>query len=362
MDYLETLLKPISEENYCGENLEEDSEFQNFFFTAQGTPERFDGENTIASEPPDWRAIEKQSFVFCERTKDLKLICILAQSLLNAKGIVPFSQCLKALSVLLREQWESVYPLLDEDDSDPLERVASFSHLNDPFIVSALKGTSLAYLKGVGSITLDEIDKALSESDEATLNVSQIKGVFKEINSGEVQLLYTSIAYSLESLADINTCLIENAGHEYTVDFGKSIDVLAQLKTALETCSQVQSEADIQTQTDLQSDENEENTNDELTEAGQKSQQQTTKGEWVKKFDDIQSREDVERCLHLINQYYAKYEPSSPLPVLMKRAIKLVHKDFFAIVQDIYPDALAAVQHLGGIDPDEEDENKDDDW
>ncbi|WP_395344105.1 type VI secretion system protein TssA [Ningiella sp. W23] len=354
MDYLETLLEPISDERYCGENLEDDAAFQNFFFTAQGTPERYDGENTIDAEPPDWHEIEKQALVFLEQTKDLKLICILAQSVLNTKGLVPFSQCIQALSRLLRKQWEEVYPLLDEDDNDPLERVASFSNLNHPFITTSLKNSSLANVKGVGDITLADIELAEAKTDDASLSVSQLKAIFREINTEQLQLFHDALAYSLESLEDINSCFVDNAGHEYTVDFTTIVALLESLKTALENYSDLFNESESRSHGDVEG----EGQGDDESSPGLAQGKASSK---ASKIGAIQSREDVERCLNLINEYYSLYEPSSPLPVLVNRAIKLVHADFLTIVQDIYPDALPAVQQLAGIDPDGE-EKEDDEW
>jgi type VI secretion system protein ImpA len=68
---------------------------------------------------------------------------------------------------------------------------------------------------------------------------------------------------------------------------------------------------------------------------------------------NIESRADVEKSLKLINGYYAQYEPSSPIPVLVNRALKLVNKDFMQIMQNLYPDAVPALRQLGGIEDDE---------
>jgi type VI secretion system protein ImpA len=79
----------------------------------------------------------------------------------------------------------------------------------------------------------------------------------------------------------------------------------------------------------------------------------------------IESRADVEKCLKLINGYYARYEPSSPIPVLVNRALNLVNKDFMQLMQNLYPDALPALRQLGGFDEDSEDtdsEKADDSW
>ncbi len=364
MDYLEILTAPISDDNVCGENLEDDASFQNFFFTAQGEPERFDGENTIEAEPPDWREIENQALEFTERTKDLKLISILAQSLVNTKGLVPFSACLKAIAILLDEQWETVFPLLDEDDNDPLERISALSNLNVPFVLNAVKSESIANVKGVGNITISELEKASANSDDAPLTKSQIKSIFREINLEEVQLLHNALAYSLESIQDINTCLIDNAGHQYTADFEKLTGLLKSMKDGIEEYADLESDDEDSSDSDDYDNGYEDDDEDsEYDDDSDNSSSRKRKAGGQMK-GEIHSREDVERCLGLINKYYANYEPSSPIPVLVNRAKKLVHADFLAIVKDIYPDGLSAVQSLGGMSPDEEEQSKDedDDW
>jgi type VI secretion system protein ImpA len=67
---------------------------------------------------------------------------------------------------------------------------------------------------------------------------------------------------------------------------------------------------------------------------------------------EIQSREDVVKTLEKICQYYARHEPSSPLPLLLTRAKRLASKSFLEIVQDLTPDALAQIQALAGTDND----------
>ncbi|MES9860390.1 MAG: hypothetical protein ABW138_06030, partial [Candidatus Thiodiazotropha sp. 4PDIVS1] len=51
----------------------------------------------------------------------------------------------------------------------------------------------------------------------------------------------------------------------------------------------------------------------------------------------ISSRDDVIKTLERITQYYEKNEPSSPIPLLLDRAKRLVKMDFYEIVQDLAP-------------------------
>jgi type VI secretion system protein ImpA len=65
---------------------------------------------------------------------------------------------------------------------------------------------------------------------------------------------------------------------------------------------------------------------------------------------DIESREDVVRQLDRLCEYYRLHEPSSPIPLLLRRAKRLVSKDFMEIVRDLTPGGVAEAELLGGIE------------
>lgn len=362
MAYKELILTPVSDENKCGHNLEGMADFQHFFFAAQGTPERYDGKNTMPAEPPDWRAIKKQALTFLQQTRDLKLISTLAQAVLNTEGFVPFSDCLIGLAELVNEQWEQVYPPLDEEDGDPLERIAGLSHLNETFIYQTLKHLPLASLRGVGAVSLSSL--AGSDVTTASLSDSQIKGIFQENNIDDLQLLFNAVRYSHSSLVRINNTFIEKAGHEYALDFSKTLMALEQITQVLNEHVALEERA---------SKENSEVSNEDISPTVPTVQElnttQTDLQEVHQAIDEqnvasVKSREDVERCLRAITEYYANNEPTSPLPILIHRALKLVNKDFLGVMKDIYPDALPALHQLGGIDenaaePSEETDDED---
>ena len=63
---------------------------------------------------------------------------------------------------------------------------------------------------------------------------------------------------------------------------------------------------------------------------------------------DISSRDDVVRILDKICEYFRRNEPSSPVPLLLQRAKRLVAKDFMDILKDLTPDAVAKMETIGG--------------
>ncbi|MNN97050.1 hypothetical protein D3C81_2161350 [compost metagenome] len=54
------------------------------------------------------------------------------------------------------------------------------------------------------------------------------------------------------------------------------------------------------------------------------------------------------KTLDRILAYYARHEPSSPVPVLLTRAKTLVTADFAAIVRNLIPDGLSQFENLRG--------------
>jgi type VI secretion system protein ImpA len=50
--------------------------------------------------------------------------------------------------------------------------------------------------------------------------------------------------------------------------------------------------------------------------------------------------------------FFRKNEPSSPVPLLLDRAKRLVSKSFLEVLEDIAPDTLTEVKKIGGIKSD----------
>src|SRR5882757_2776454 len=65
---------------------------------------------------------------------------------------------------------------------------------------------------------------------------------------------------------------------------------------------------------------------------------------------DINSREDVILQLDRLCEYYRRHEPSSPVPMLLRRAKRLVSKEFMDIIRDLTPGGVAEAELLGGVE------------
>jgi type VI secretion system protein ImpA len=62
----------------------------------------------------------------------------------------------------------------------------------------------------------------------------------------------------------------------------------------------------------------------------------------------IKSRDDVVRAIDQICAYYERAEPSSPVPLLLRRAKRLATMSFVQIMKDMAPDAMNQIENIGG--------------
>jgi type VI secretion system protein ImpA len=63
----------------------------------------------------------------------------------------------------------------------------------------------------------------------------------------------------------------------------------------------------------------------------------------------IRTRQDAIRALDAVSEFFRSTEPSSPIPLIVDRAKRLVSKDFLEVLADVAPDALGQARAAGGI-------------
>jgi len=64
---------------------------------------------------------------------------------------------------------------------------------------------------------------------------------------------------------------------------------------------------------------------------------------------DIRTRQDAVRAIDAIAAFFRSHEPSSPVPIFLERAKRLVSKSFMEVLEDIAPDSLSQARMIGGI-------------
>ncbi|MBI2379788.1 MAG: type VI secretion system protein TssA [Gammaproteobacteria bacterium] len=335
-----SLLSALSPERPAGEDLEYDPEFLALERSAQAQPERQMGDVIVPAEDPDWREVRRQALALFERTRDLRVAMHLAHSLVAQEGFIGLEQALEIIYGLSHEFWDSAYPMLDPDDgNDPTVRINLLGALTatEP-MQRLLRQSALVRSRGFGVINLRAALIAHGHMAGAgeNLNREQVTAAFQDADEEHRESVRAALTNSQKLAADIERTVAEKVGLTEGVD-------LAPLRNLLRQAMQFLGEAPAEA-TDQ----------DSLpAEGGQPGMASHSRAAPTRLSGEIASRDDVMQALEKIQRYYTDNEPSSPVPILLKRAQSLVNADFATIVRNLLSDGVNQLATIKGPDNDD---------
>jgi len=332
---LERLVSDLTPEKPCGENLEYDAAFAQMELAAKGKPEQQMGNAVIPAEDPDWREVRRLAIELFGRTRDLRVAVPLVRAQLGLSGTPGVAEGIALVRQLIERQWGAVHPQLDPSDgNDPLMRINAVADLaSREGLVRSLRLTPLASSRVVGRFNLRDVEIATGAApapagdgpvpDEASVNAA-----FLDCDGAELQSTADGITRSLEELGGLERAFTQQLG-------GGSGPDLSALKQTLQSMDKV--------------------VRSHLARRGMGEAPAEEGGGGgavaaARAPGEIGSREDVIRALDRICDWYSRNEPSSPLPLLLQRAKRLVSKSFVEIIRDIAPGGSTEVETLGGLD------------
>ncbi|MCB9845591.1 MAG: type VI secretion system protein TssA [Phycisphaeraceae bacterium] len=342
---LETLLAPVSEDNPAGESLEYDTAYTELFRASEGSAERQMGDSVIAAEEPNWREIADGALALAPRTRDLRLSVLLTLALLKTKGVKGLSAGLAYTHGLLDRGWDWIYPKLDPDDgNDPTERVMildSFTKapgsFGDPMrLQERVRDLPLTNSRQLGRLSFRDVLVARGEieaaPDQPTVDSAIIKGAFEDTPLEELQETHAELAKATDLIKSIDQLVTEKAGASKAISLSAFTNLLKQVTACVGEHLANITGADV---------------------AGAEGDAGGGGGGGGRGgaplTGDIRSTQDVVMALDKICRYYESHEPSSPVPILLRRAQRLVSKSFLDIMMDLTPDAMHQIRMIGGI-------------
>ena len=333
------LLAAVSATSPCGEDMEYDAQFLQLERDAKGQPERSMGDAILPAEPPDWRSIQQQSLDLLQRSKDLRITHFLLQSALALQGVAGLADALTLINALLREYWADLHPRLDaDDDNDPTVRINALSGLTGDATIRLLRESILTRSRTFGAVSLRAALNAsgLMSFPDEQLGAQQLNAAFLDSDPEQLQATRDALSTARAACEAIEQQVSDQVGSAQGVDLG----LLKQpLKQALQILSQCVPNGET-------SSREPEAVSDDNAPSADFAAAPTA----PRPSGDIATRDDVLRSLDKILAYYTRYEPSSPLPVLLNRAKHLVHADFAAIVRNLIPDGMSQFENLRGPD------------
>jgi type VI secretion system protein ImpA len=330
------LLEPISEAEPCGKNLDDTDAlgaFDLYQIFGQASLEPEPGE-TRKNRPPNWGEIKDLALETLKTSKDLRLLAHLGCALLRTDGVPAFTDTLEVASQWLEQHWDGVYPLVDED---AIFRRNALNCFSDPAaVVDGLRRAPLVSSRQHGRFSLRDLDLAagqgLSGQSEDRPDIALINAAFAAAPIEELRALSDAVSRGLNAVSNIDAIMRHHAG----VDAAPSVE---QLSTQLKKIDgALRSQLAVHPSGGGGVEASEEEASAEGNGAGA-----------VVAVGSIKSREDAIRALDAAAEFFRRNEPSSPVPLFLERAKRLVAKDFLEVLADIAPDALPQARSAGGL-------------
>ena len=343
---IDDYLKNIDPDHVCGDDLQYDSEFIELEQAVKGKPEQQMGDTITEAEPPNWRDVKKRSEALLSRTIDLRVLICYLRAVIALEGFSGLNDGLTLIRALTERRWDSIYPQLDtEDDNDPTERVNVLMSLCDnETLLRPLQQTPLLESKSLGRFNFRDISiatgKSTATSKEKAVSLATIDAAVQDSELDHLQQTCQAITLSLDNLNQLESVVTDYIGASQAPSFADLRGFLKESKSFLLASLEKKG---------FGSDTHQESITAENAFEGDVVVVAPTKP----MSGVINNNQDVIKTLNLVCDYYLKNEPSSPVPLMIERAIRLVGKSFMEALKDIAPAGVDEAKLILGQQHDE---------
>jgi len=316
-----------------GENLEYDPDYTALILAAQPKEERQAGKEIIPGEDPNFKDVTEKALAVLARSHDLRVSAVLAKAQLSLCGFEGLVGPVSYMRVCLENFWDTCHPMLDaDDDNDPTMRINAVAGLASADMQRRLRLAPLTESPTFGRMSLRDVAIAEGEmpAPAGMANAPDKAKLSAAFMDTKPDLLKSRLAALKHLIAD--TVALTVVFDDHTPGDGPDLDPLLRLlKRAAKLIAEAVGEPDVE----------------EVAEP-EPGEAPATIAVSVPGTGAISSALDVRMTLDRIIEYYAKFEPSSPLPLLLLRARRLVGADFMTILKDLAPSGIDSVKTISG--------------
>lgn len=330
---LQHLLAPIDIAAPCGPNLEYDPDFIHLESLVEGKPEQQYGDAVIPAEEPDWLQAGRQAEQLLMRSKDLRIALHHLRALTHTQGLAGLAAGLELFAELVQTYWATLHPALHLDgELDPLARYFSISALsNSQGFMRDMRNCPLLKYQS-NQLTLREVEQVAANTRSDTgLSRDQVSQIVTQALESDDDLL-DRLDRCSRALEKIDAQGRKALAEADIPDLGPVRQLIDTILRFFRQCTKAGApaavvEASVAT--------------NGVPEPAPGTPRQGALG-------NINSRQDAERAIELVCQYFNQHEPTNPAPLLLKRALKVMSMSFMDIVRDMAPDAISQVQTIAG--------------
>lgn len=337
-DQVERLSGPLAPTDPCGPDLGYDADFAALQRAAEGTPERESGAEIRPAQPPDWDEVESRAVKLLGRSRDARAAVLLARAWLASEGLAGLAAGVGLLSRLLEQFWDQVHPRADED-GDLMLRFNSIAALvDDALFLQPLRVVPLVNSRQFGRFSLRDQRLATGKlrlpntSGETPPERNRIESAFSDARLEDLQGSREGARQAFEAVTALQKLIDSRASG--------TAPSLQPLQVDLRDIVKLYDEV-IAKRSGLELD---------LGDGGgfEPASNLTRSGPAIAGL--VRTRPDVVRALDAVCAYYRDSEPSSPVPMLLTRAKRLVNMSYLEIVRDLTPAGATEAESLAGVE------------
>jgi type VI secretion system protein ImpA len=269
------------------------------------------------------------------QSHDLRLLAHLAAAVVRIEGLNALCPVIGIADRWLGEHWDQVFPRIDDDAV--LRRNALNSFADRMAIVDAVRRAPVLSHRQLGSFSLRDLELATGQltpgdNDTNAPGRSQIEATVAATDPAELSELSRVLQAGMGSLRNIVTTMQTRADSESAPDFDGLLRPLLRIDKLL--TEHLAKNAAAQP-------------------GGANAGSGESPAMATGAVTDIRSSQDAIRALDAVAAYFRSHEPSSPVPMFLERAKRLVSKSFMEVLEDIAPDGLSQAKLIGGIKNDQ---------
>jgi len=346
---IDALARPIAEAAPAGPNLEyaDVADLERLATGSPGTIDPKTGER-VGAEDPDWRTVSETAQRLLGRTKDLRVAAWLARAELASRGLPGLAAGLALIATLTQDFWATLHPTPEPDDEgDPMERLNVLANLSpEPAqphgspaaqgLLRSLRRATIADAREVGRFTVRDLDCALGRlqppTGQAAPTAALLAAAWRRADPAGKHEMRAAVAGALAALRAIATVFEQRGGQRPALD---------PLQQALRRVGDFYARVDAE---DAATNAIAGGDADAAAVAAS-----VTKTAKYPRSGALDSRADAVRILRQVAEFLRESEPSSPAPMFVDRAVKLLQMDFEAIVMELMPNARERIEMLGGM-------------
>lgn len=349
---LEKMKQAFSSEAPAGENLEYHPLYLELEELVSGVPASQMGDSVVEGKDPDYRKLQKNILSLWETTRDLRLAVYLAVSGLALEGLKGFAEALELIHYLIENQWEDFYPQLDpDDDNDPLERLNILGMISPPAgafddPVNFLNLFRNVRLSPVGAAyTLRDLLLAEGELESSNENID-LNLLNAEMATVPVSVMLEQGDYVnsiVELLQKISNVFEEKSGG-YAAHFATLENELKRLQHFYSKFNSLQELQEVA---------------EEKEEGGETTERVVVSSSVFVDIHSVKVRNRSEALLLLRKgcEYFQTAEPTSPVPFLINRALRMAEMNFMDLLSEIAPDSVDRGRDILGVKRSEDNED-----